>query len=328
MDTTDINSLAYRLGGLLYMPAFQKNVVKKLESGSIPGLRSIAFCLEDSIRDKSLQRAEEALKKTLTELDEANLPKNLMPLIFIRVRTPEHFNHVFKTFSHARHMITGYILPKFDLTNAGEYLEITRRLQRESMTHIYIMPILESLQIADPSTRISALAELRKMLNEMRSHVLNIRVGCNDFSQLYGLRCPINRTVYDIGVINAVLMDILSIFSRDYVVAGPVWNYFGKNPNDTWAKGLIREMEQDLLHGFIGKSAIHPVQVPIIARTLSVHREDYEDACALLGWHNEELGVEKSTDGNRMNELKCHSNWAERTKIIGDIYGLREAKLP
>lgn len=328
MESTDINALAYRLGGLLYMPAFQEHVVKKIKSGSIPGLRSIAFCLEDAIRDQSLQQAEEVLKKTLVELEEAEIPKNLMPLIFIRVRSPEHLAHVHKAFSNVRHLLTGYILPKFDLSNAVRYLETTRRLQRSSLRHIYIMPILESATMVDASTRIPTLLKIRSMLKEMRSHILNIRVGCNDFSQVYGLRCPIDRTVYDIGILNAALIDILSIFAQDYVVAGPVWNYFGPQTDNTWVEGLVREMEMDLLHGFIGKSAIHPSQVPVIARTLSVPREDYEDACSLLDWKDDRLGVAKSVEGNRMNELKCHSRWAIKTKLLGDIYGLREAKLP
>lgn len=328
MESTSTNALAYRLGGLLYMPAFQEHVVRKIKSGSIPGLRSIAFCLEDAIRDQSLKQAEETLKNTLMELDQAEIPKNLMPLIFIRVRSPEHLVHVHETFSHVRHMLTGYILPKFDLSNAVRYLDTTRRLQRGSLRHIYIMPILESSSIVDASTRIPTLVKLRSMLNEMRTHILNIRVGCNDFSQVYGLRCPVDCTVYDIGILNAALIDILSIFAQDYVVSGPVWNYFGKNTDTSWSEGLIREMEQDLLHGFIGKSAIHPSQVPVIARTLSVPREDYEDACSLLDWKDNRLGVAKSVEGNRMNELKCHSKWAEKTKLLGDIYGLREAQLP
>lgn len=328
VESSATNVLAYRLGGLLYMPAFQNNVVEKLETGSIPGLRSIAFCLEDAIRDLSLRQAEEALKNTLMELDEAKLSKNLLPLIFIRVRSPEHLAHVYKTFSRVRHLITGYILPKFDLSNAVRYLDTTRRLQKGSLSHIYVMPIMESASMVDASTRIPTLINLRSMLDEMRPHILNIRVGCNDFSQIYGLRCPIDKTVYDIGILKAALIDIISIFARDYVVAGPVWNYFGKQTERDWADGLVREMEQDLLHGFIGKSAIHPAQVPIIARTLAVSREDYKDACSLLEWKDDRLGVAKSVEGNRMNELKCHSKWAVKTKLLGDIYGLREAKLP
>ena len=324
VETTDTETLGYRLGGLLYMPAFQKHIADKLEQNSIPGLSSIAFCLEDSIRDHAVTQAETALRRTLLELGERFRPADRLPLIFIRIRTPEHWEHLHNAYGDVNELITGYILPKFDLSNAAAYLKTFSGLRRNSGRPLYIMPILESVQIADASTRISALTELRSMLDEIRPHVLNIRVGCNDFSQIYGLRCPIHSTVYDIGILRDILTDILSIFAKDYIVAGPVWNYFGQDPDGAWAKGLRRELELDRLSGFIGKSAIHPSQIPLIAQSLSVTREDYDDACALLDWKEELRGVSKSARGTRMNEVKCHAKWALRTKLLGDIYGIRE----
>ena len=34
--------------------------------------------------------------------------------------------------------------------------------------------------------------------------------------------------------------------------------------------------------------------------------------------------VMKSSDGSRMNEFKCHLNWARRIKILGELYGVKE----
>ena len=95
MTETNKKILQYQIGGLLYMPAFQKNIVEKIKNNSIEKLTSIAFCLEDSIRDDALPEAEETLKSILQNLK--NLPK--LPLIFIRVRTPEHFQAVHKAYS-------------------------------------------------------------------------------------------------------------------------------------------------------------------------------------------------------------------------------------
>ena len=69
------------------MPAFQNNIIEKIKNNSIDCLTSMCFCLEDSIRDEALPEAEESLKYILQELK--YLRKNL-PLIFIRVRSPEH----------------------------------------------------------------------------------------------------------------------------------------------------------------------------------------------------------------------------------------------
>ena len=62
------NTLQYTVGGLLYMPAFQKNIIDKIKSNSIDCLTSIAFCLEDAIRDEALDEAETALIQILQEL--------------------------------------------------------------------------------------------------------------------------------------------------------------------------------------------------------------------------------------------------------------------
>lgn len=316
-------SLAYRVGGLLYMPAFQKNIVEKIERGSIPCLTSMAFCLEDSIRDDAVKEAEQALGNTLLELARRNIPREKMPLLFLRVRSPEQMERLHGAYRGAWDILTGYILPKFDLENGKAYLHAARKIRRESQRELYLMPILESPMVADAATRLTVLGKLRQMLDEVRPLILNIRVGANDFSNLYGLRRPVHRTVYDIGVLRDILTDILNFFAGDYVVSGPVWNHFGKEWGP-WAEGLERELEFDRLNGFIGKTAIHPSQLPLIAKSLTVPREDYEDALALLNWDHDLHGVSKSVGGGRMNELKCHENWARRTKILGELYGIRE----
>ena len=82
----DREILQYKVGGLLYMPAFQKNIVKKIAENRLPHLNSAAFCLEDSIQDNSLDEAEKSLKIILNQLE--NLEN--LPLIFVRIRSPRH----------------------------------------------------------------------------------------------------------------------------------------------------------------------------------------------------------------------------------------------
>ena len=119
-------------------------------------------------------------------------------------------------------------------------------------------------------------------------------------------------------------MDILNVFSIDYVVSGPVWEYFDDGKSVAWLEGLVRELEMDRINGFIGKTAIHPSQLPYIYDSLKVVRADYEDARQILRWDVEKLGVVKSANGSRMNEVKTHRRWAERIMILGDIYGVKE----
>ena len=221
-------------------------------------------------------------------------------------------------------ILTGYILPKFDLSNASKYLRLIKKFNQNRPKKLYIMPILESKMIAYKSTRLNILTAVKEIINEMREYVLNVRVGGNDFSNIYGLRRSSEQTIYDIGVIRDILVDIINIFASDYVVSGAVWEYFGNNSGDKWAEGLKRELTLDRLNGFIGKTAIHPSQLPIIYESMKVSQSDYNDAVQILNWTSDSFGVCKSENSSRMNEVKCHSKWAKRIKILGDIYGIKE----
>ena len=141
---------------------------------------------------------------------------------------------------------------------------------------------------------------------------------------LFGLRRKVNQTIYDIGVIRDILSDIINVFSHDYVISGPVWEYFGDSVDAAWADGLRREMKLDFLNGFIGKTAIHPAQLPVIFDGMKVSRSDYEDAQSILAWNRKGYAVAKSSDGSRMNEVKCHTRWAEKINCLGSLYGITE----
>ena len=318
MNKLDKNILQYKVGGLLYMPAFQENIIEKLKNHSIDGLTSIAFCLEDSIRDEVLPKAEESLKCILQELKP--FFKDL-PLIFIRVRSPKHLESVHDKLSDLTNILTGYIFPKFDLNNAESYAAILYEINRNRKKPLYIMPILETEMIADISSRNENLIKIKRILDIIKDYTLNIRVGVNDLSNLYGLRRDIKHTIYDIGVVRDILINILNVFAKDYVVAGSVWNYFGNDKDDAWSEGLKQELILDRINGFIGKSAIHPSQLPYIFDSLKVTQDDLDDANQILNWKSDFHGVVKGT--GRMNELKCHHRWAERVKILSEIYGVK-----
>lgn len=307
----DQEVLQYKVGALLYMPAFQKNIVQKISEKKLPRLTSAAFCLEDSIRAESLDAAEASLKFILRELDGVND----LPLLFVRIRSPRHLEIFHETIGSRSKILTGYILPKFDMSNAAAYLQLARQI------NLPVMPTLESKRIANLLTRRTELLSLKQILDDSKSLVLNVRVGANDFCNLYGLRRSVSRTIYDIGVVRDALIDIVNVFAGDYVVAGAVWNFFG---GELWAEGLRRELELDKINGFVGKSAIHPAQLPIIFDGMKVNRTDLDDAEQILNWSSQTHGVMKSSDGSRMNEVNCHRRWARRVKILSELYGVIE----
>ena len=317
-----MNTLSYMVGPLLYIPSLNEKAADKIINHKFDCLTSCCFCLEDTIIDSALETAENTLYNTLKKI--SIMPSNERPLIFVRIRTPEHLLHIYKKFNDVQNIITGYILPKFDLSNAEDYVYIIKDINSNSTKKItYFMPILESRMIADVCTRVGTLQKLKEIIDTINEYILNIRIGGNDFCNIYGLRRNINQTIYDINVIKDIITDIINVFSFDYVISGPVWEYFYKNnSNNKWAEGLKRELDLDILNGIIGKTCIHPSQVPIIYNSLKVTKEDYDDACKILDWKSNNLAVSKSIS-SRMNEVKCHIKWATKIKTLGDIYGIQ-----
>ena len=301
------------------MPANKPGIAEKLANRAIPCLTAVSLCLEDSIADNAIEQAENELKHTLEELLEYRQKGCGLPLIFVRPRNPEHLKKIHAKLGGAAAALTGYILPKFDLSNADEYIRIIPALEGR---HFYCMPILESRQIADIGERTQTLYALREKLDAIAEHVLNIRVGGNDFCNLFGIRRAVSQNIWQIGLVRDIFVDILNVFSTDYVVSGPVWEYFGEDSDGDWAKGLKTELELDRLNGFVGKTSIHPAQLPVIQEALKVSRADWTDAMRILDWNGGELAVARGE--GRMNEVKCHARWAQRIAVLGEIYGIKD----
>ena len=63
-----MNPLAYSVGGLLYTPADSDTFATHVIRGDWPDLTAVCLCLEDSIQDAALSRAEARLVRTLDAL--------------------------------------------------------------------------------------------------------------------------------------------------------------------------------------------------------------------------------------------------------------------
>lgn len=312
--------LPYKVGGLLYTPALNLHIGEKIKNHLIPQLHSVALCLEDSVEDSALSLAEQELCNTLMQLEQSND----LPLVFVRIRTPQHLKKIHKMLGSLSDLLCGYVLPKFDLSNAERYLDLLFSFNSSRDKDLSFMPILESGMVASINHRRENLVQIKSLLDSDKEHILNVRVGGNDFCNLFGIRRHPNQTIYDIGVIRDILADVVNVFGTDYVVSGPVWEYFGDDPSAPWAAGLREEIALDLVNGFIGKTAIHPSQLPIIAESLKPAKSDYEDAVKILYWESDGLAVQKGSSGSRMNEQKCHTRWARKIVALADVYGVAE----
>lgn len=314
--------MKYSVGALMYSPALNNKIAKTVISGDLGNKYSLALCLEDTISEDMVEMAELQVKETFRLIFEASQNKDIyVPKLFIRVREPKQMERVFDFIRPYQSIFTGFIFPKYTVTNAAAYNAALLKVNECSEKKIYMMPILESRDIIDFRTRTAVLGQIKDFVDAMNDYVLNVRVGGNDFSNEFAARRHYDETIYDILPIGQLLGDILTVFSREYVVSGPVWEFFSSD-NDEWKKGLRQELKLDRLNGFIGKTVIHPKQIPVVNEMLKVTSKDYEDAKTILNWDGSGLQVGKSFGGERMNEVRTNYNWAQKTILLSELYGV------
>ena len=322
MDMIEDMKEKYSVGALLYTPALNGKIAGAVADGKFGTRYSLALCLEDTISDHSVGAAEDQLVQTLRQLrDWRETRAFFLPRIFIRVRSCEQMVRLTERLTDCRDILCGFIFPKYTVSNAEEYNREMIRINERPGKKLWMMPILESGDLVDYSTRREVLRTVRERIDAVRDIVLNVRVGGNDFSNQFAARRHYDETIYDILPIAQLLGDILTVFSRDYVVSGPVWEFFSSD-NEEWKRGLQNELKRDRLNGFIGKTVIHPKQIGVVNEALKVTRKDFEDAREILNWDENGLQVGKSFAGERMNEVKTHINWALKTMTLAEIYGI------
>lgn len=318
------NSLIYyTVGALLYCPANNETIAEAVISGKFEQPYSLALCLEDTINDCFVEEAEEILLRSLQRIHKAvSVQDFYLPKIFIRVRCNRQALSLARRLGEDLEILTGFIAPKFSLEHAEGYLESLTEINRITENPCYLMPIFEDPSIIHLQNRSAVLYQLKELLDSAGPLILNIRVGGNDLCHQFGFRRHSQESIYGIRPVAHILTDILTVFAMDYVVSGPVWEYYS---GPGWDTGLEQELAEDLLCGFIGKTVIHPNQIPFVNEALKIPEKDFADAKAITGWDTASLRfVSGSAAKERMNEYKTHSNWALRTLFLGEYYGVRE----
>ncbi len=349
---TDRELLQYCVGATLYMPG-TKEILHKIINNKLDGLTSMVMCFEDAIQESDLPSAECNVLYHLEELVKAinngDTTIDRIPLIFVRVRNPLQFKEFTKRLSSTQaKILSGFVFPKFYSSNAKEYLEHLKDVNEKFQTVLYGMPIFEGKTLALKETRIGELITISNTLRPYKDLILNIRVGGTDFSSIFGVRRGINYSIHDIHTVRDCLSDILNVFTRDdnnYVVSGPVWEYFLAHKKEDLKElleedihrslmkrntilneaidGLLREVILDKANGFVGKTIIHPSHLKFVNAMQTVTKEEYEDATQILGTKG---GVIKSKKANKMNEINPHRNWAKKIVNRAKAYGVIESE--
>ena len=340
--------LQYCLGATMYMPG-TKDFSKKILNHEMPGLTSMVFCFEDACPEDRVEEAEKNVIHVLdvlsTALDNGELTYDELPLIFCRVRSQEQFIRFAEQLTkHHVKALTGINFPKFNAHNGEVYMFYLKQLNEKFGEVLYGMPIIEDPEVAFKEHRMTELMGIREILDKYKDIVLQVRVGATDFSSCFGVRRGVDYSIYDILSVREILTDIINVFGRnnDYVISGPVWEYFRASKQmmfedlpsydiedclmkripivNTEIDGLLREVILDKANGFVGRTVIHPTHIKYVNAMQAVTMEEYTDAVNIL--NSDSGGVFKGESGNKMNEVKPHTNWATKIYMRSRAYGV------
>ncbi len=341
--------LQYCLGATMYMPG-TKDFTGKILRNDMPGLTSMVLCFEDACPEQEVPAAEEnaiRLFQTLADaLEEGSITYEDIPLIFCRVRSVKQFKSFAKRLTkHQCKVLAGFNFPKFTAENGEAYFSYLKELNSGFGEILYGLPIIEDSAVAFKESRLESLLDIKRVLDKYKELVLQVRVGATDFSSYFGVRRGVDYSIYDILTVRECLSDILNIFSRnnEYVVSGPVWEYFRASKQMMFKElpkydiedcllkripifndevdGLLREVILDKANGFVGRTVIHPTHVKFVNAMQAVTKEEYDDACQILMAGD---GVVKSANSNKMNEIRPHMNWAVKVAMRAKAYGVIE----
>ncbi|MCQ4202977.1 HpcH/HpaI aldolase/citrate lyase family protein [Streptomyces sp. NPDC060311] len=340
--------LSAALGATLYSPATRPNLADDILKQGARGLVSMVLCLEDSIDDADVPVGEANLVRQLTDLAERSDID--VPLLFIRVRTPEQIPDLVRRLGPSVRLLSGFVLPKFTEERGMPFLEALSAAEASSGHRLFAMPVLESPDLLYRESRVQTLEGIFRAVDKFRDRVLALRLGVTDFCSSYGLRRGPDMTAYDVQIVASVIADVVNMLARadgtGFTVTGPVWEYFRVQERmfkpqlrqspflegqavelrqkliEHSMDGLLREISLDRANGLLGKTCIHPSHVLPVHALSVVSHEEFSDAQDILRPERCGGGVMRSAYTNKMNEVKPHRAWAERTLLRAEVFGV------
>jgi len=294
--------MAKSLGASLYVPANHKDLAEIANGDLIPQARSLIFCTEDAIADRELSYSLFNLSVVL-----ANMRVDVAADRFVRVRNTEVLERVLAM--PGADKLTGFVLPKITRHNFDNYYRLLRHTE-----HV-LMPTLETAEAFDDQE----MQGLRTVLEApgVRHRILALRIGGNDLLALLGLRRPRGMTLYRTPLGPVISRLVTTFRPYGFMLTAPVFEYLDL------LELLDQEVIEDLAHGMIGKTAIHPTQIAPIEQHFKVSPQDLAVARAILD--------QSAPAVFRMNDAMCevatHRAWAERTVEQSRLFGFHGAEL-
>jgi citrate lyase beta subunit len=285
------------LGASLYVPSTHKDLLAIANGDKLQHLRSVIFCTEDAIAERDLSYALFNLSLALQ-----NMREQSDTLRFVRVRNSEVLGRVLAM--PGAHKLTGFVLPKTTRHNFDSYFS-----QLRHTSHL-LMPTLETVEVFDDHE----MQQFCRILcaPQVRARILALRIGGNDLLALLGIRRPSTGTIYQTPLGQVLARLITTFRPHGFHLSAPVFEHLSQ---PQW---LAAEVAQDLAHGMIAKTAIHPDQIAQIERHYMVAQADIELALRIID--------PDSPAVFRMQESMCevatHSSWAQNIIEQARLFGI------
>jgi citrate lyase beta subunit len=250
-----------QLGASLYVPATHQALAEIVAGIRLGSVRSLIICTEDAVSAQhlpgALENLAQALRHAKTRTDR---------LIFVRARDPQVLQTILGM--AGAHQLTGFVLPKITAENIDDYLQ-----PLDGHPH-RVMPTLETRETFGESDLYQFLRLIEQP--SRRERIFSLRIGGNDLLALLRMRRPRGRTIYETPL-GYVIARLATIFiPQGFTLSAPVFEHMDDPAT------LSREIEHDLNHGLVGKTAIHPNQIPLIEEHYRVCENDLNAAVQIL----------------------------------------------
>ncbi|MBF0225846.1 MAG: HpcH/HpaI aldolase/citrate lyase family protein [Desulfobacterales bacterium] len=286
-----------KLGATLYVPATNIDIISIANKEKYSSLRSVVFCMEDSILEHELPFAIKNICKSLVYFEKKDIYR------FVRPRNPANLKVLLDIPNISR--INGFVFPKITIKNIDTYFKILKHYP-----NFKVMLTLETEEVFN----INELYKLWNLLKDdfYKERIITIRIGGLDLLNVLGIRRDCERTIYDTPIGHTISQLVTLFKPLGYNLSAPAYESLEN------IKILREEVERDLLNGLLGKTAIHPNQIDIIQSLYKISQQDFEMAQAIIDPNSPAVfrmfGV--------MCEKATHWRWAQGILKRGEIYGV------
>ena len=283
---------ALDLGPTLFIPATHKNLEDILYRKKHTNLKSLLIDTEDSL--DSLEEGLEVIQKLLKHYIKTNL------LVFIRPRNPGVLKKIL-LFENI-HTLDGFILPKFSLANANDYLRLLEKSEHR------IMPSIEGEELFNQGK----LIQLKEVLFKYKYRIPLVRFGLEDMLRQLKMKRSCEDSIFDFSATASMLGIFIGVFkSAGYEISGGVYPCFKDD------KGFIRDVFRDLREGLLSKTIIHPQQIELFNIAYQVKQSEYDDAQEICNAQDVVFN-----QNYKMAEVPTMNAYAKQVLCRAKIYGI------